>query len=329
VIGHDAHAVGVGHRRATELLNDESHDRKGYRLRLLTSPTSHPLLSFAVTNEKRQRQKELRHQKVDELARLERKEMLRQRVLLVVLVGVLFGGAIYLLTRGDEADPAAGAQADAQAQAEALIEQVGQFVPPPSGATITGDTPCPAEDGTSERTTAFENPPPLCIDPAADYRAVISTDVGDITVDLDAANAPQTVNNFVVLARYGYYEDVPFHRIIPGFVIQGGDAVGGGDPANPTLGAGNPGYAIDDELPAEGAYQIGSLAMANSGPDTNGSQFFIITGDNGASLPPLYSLFGTVTAGQDVVTRLDSIGTSGQGIPTEVVAIRSVTISEG
>ena len=111
-------------------------------------------------------------------------------------------------------------------------------------------------------------------------------------------------------------------------MIQGGDAVGGGDPENPTLGGGDPGYTIDDELPEEGAYEVGSLAMANRGPNTSGSQFFVITGDSGVALPPLYSLFGTVVDGQDVVTELDSIGTPGEGIPTDVVTIRTVTVTE-
>lgn len=281
--------------------------------------------------------------KVDEIAKLERKEVLRQRVLLVVLLGALLGGGLYLLSQGDdssattvEPDIQEGADSSAttvdpaaqEAQAAELVEQINEFTPPPPGAAIVGETTCPETDGSAERTTSFENPPPMCIDPAASYTAVISTDMGDITVELDAAAAPATVNNFVVLARYGYYRDVPFHRIIPGFVIQGGDAVGGGDPTNPTLGAGNPGYAIDDELPDEGAYEVGSLAMANSGPNTNGSQFFIITGDNGASLPPLYSLFGTVVDGMDVVTALDAIGTPGEGVPTELVTIRSVEIIE-
>jgi cyclophilin family peptidyl-prolyl cis-trans isomerase len=287
-----------------------------------------------VANEKRQRQKEARRERVDEIARLERHEVVRQRALLVILIVALVGGAIFLLSRDTDADntfdpliegaDAAPTTIDPAAEEAAaeLVDQINRFVPPAAGASITGDTPCPAEDSSSERTTSFENAPPMCIDPTAAYTAVMTTDAGDITIELDAAAAPETVNNFVVLARYGYYEGVPFHRIIPGFVIQGGDAVGGGDP-------GNPGYAIDDELPEEGAYQIGSVAMANSGPNTNGSQFFIITGDDGASLPPSYSLFGQVIDGEDVVTGLDEIGSPGAGVPSEVVRIQSVTITEG
>jgi cyclophilin family peptidyl-prolyl cis-trans isomerase len=130
------------------------------------------------------------------------------------------------------------------------------------------------------------------------------------------------VNNFVVLARYNYYEGSPFHRIIPDFVIQGGDAVG--DP----LGTGDPGYSFDDELPETGAYEVGSVAMANSGPDTNGSQFFVITGESGVALPPNYSLFGKVTAGFDVVEQIEAIETNADDAPTRRIVIETIRITE-
>jgi len=341
VIGHDPHTVGVGHRGATELLNDKSHGRRGYRLPAVTSASFQALLSTAVANEKRQRQKEARSSKVDEIARLTRREVVRQRIILVLLIAVLVGGAVFLLTRSDSGDtvttePETGSEitvstidpALAVDEAEEAVEQIDAFLPPPAGAAITGETPCPEVDGSSERTTSFENPPPMCIDVTARYTALMETDLGDITIALDPVAAPQTVNNFVVLARYGYYQDVPFHRIIPEFVIQGGDAVGGGNPDSPTLGGGNAGYSIADELPEEGSYVVGSLAMANSGPDSSSTQFFIITGENGVGLPPLYSLFGQVTEGLEVVEELNQLGTPGAGVPTGVVNIRSVTIIE-
>ena len=116
------------------------------------------------------------------------------------------------------------------------------------------------------------------------------------------------MNSFVFLARYHYYDGVIFHRIIPGFVLQGGDPTG--------TGTGGPGYKFEDELPAPGRYQIGSLAMANAGPDTNGSQFFIISGPDGVRLPPQYALFGAVVSGGDVVTAIDALGTR-SGKPKE------------
>lgn len=136
---------------------------------------------------------------------------------------------------------------------------------------------------------------------------------------LDAAAAPLTVNNFVFLARYHYFDGIVFHRIIPGFVLQGGDPTG--------TGTGGPGYRFADELPQPGRYELGSLAMANAGPDTNGSQFFVISGPSGMRLPPQYSLFGKVVSGLDVVAAIDAVGTQ-SGTPTERVTIESVTISE-
>jgi cyclophilin family peptidyl-prolyl cis-trans isomerase len=140
-----------------------------------------------------------------------------------------------------------------------------------------------------------------------------------MVIALDPLAAPKTVNSFVFLARYHYYDGIIFHRIIPGFVLQGGDPTG--------TGTGGPGYKFDDELPAPGRYQVGSLAMANAGPNTNGSQFFVISGSDGVRLPPQYSLFGAVVSGGDVVTTIDALG-SRSGKPTERVVIESVTISE-
>jgi cyclophilin family peptidyl-prolyl cis-trans isomerase len=159
----------------------------------------------------------------------------------------------------------------------------------------------------------------MCIDLSKRYTATMETTKGTMTIALDPAGAPRTVNNFVFLARYHYYDDVVFHRIIPGFVIQGGDPTG--------TGTGGPGYRFEDELPKAGRYEIGSLAMANAGPDTNGSQFFIISGPDGARLPPSYALFGKVVAGLDVVGALEATG-SRSGSPSERVAMISVTIAE-
>ncbi len=177
----------------------------------------------------------------------------------------------------------------------------------------------PAPDGSSEKRQRFETEPPMVIDPAKRYSATIETSKGRIVVALDPVAAPRTVNNFVFLARYHYFDGIVFHRIIPGFVIQGGDPEG--------TGRGGPGYRFADELPQPGRYQIGSLAMANAGPNTNGSQFFIITGADGASLPPNYSLFGAVVTGGEVVQAIDAVG-SRSGTPSERVVMESVTISE-
>ncbi|MGD9797659.1 MAG: peptidylprolyl isomerase [Acidimicrobiia bacterium] len=179
---------------------------------------------------------------------------------------------------------------------------------------------CPAPDGSSPRVTSFDGPPPMCIDPAKRYTALMSTSMGDLTIALDAVAAPKTVNSFVFLARYHYYEGVVFHRIIQGFVCQGGDPEG--------TGRGGPGYKFEDELPKAGRYEIGSVAMANAGPNTNGSQFFLISGPSGVSLPPSYSLFGKIVQGLDVLDRMEKVPTGAGDRPREDVVINSVTITE-
>ena len=180
-------------------------------------------------------------------------------------------------------------------------------------------TECPAADGSSPQQRRFDGPPPMCIDPEKQYTAEMVTSKGTMTIALDPAAAPKAVNNFVVLARYHYFDGIVFHRIIPGFVLQGGDPEG--------TGRGGPGYRFADELPKPGRYELGSLAMANAGPDTNGSQFFVISGPDGVRLPPKYSLFGKVVKGLDVVATIDALGTK-SGAPKEDVVIESVTITE-
>jgi cyclophilin family peptidyl-prolyl cis-trans isomerase len=129
-------------------------------------------------------------------------------------------------------------------------------------------------------------------DPARRYLATLDTDRGEIEMTLDSKRAPKTVNNFVFLAREGFYDGLTFHRVVDGFVIQGGDPEG--------TGRGGPGYRFEDE-PVQGDYIAGSVAMANAGPNTNGSQFFISTEDNRTRLTKSYNLFGQVTRGMDVV----------------------------
>jgi cyclophilin family peptidyl-prolyl cis-trans isomerase len=177
----------------------------------------------------------------------------------------------------------------------------------------------PAADGSSAQRRSFKGEPPMSIDTAKRYTATMVTSKGSMTIALDAAAAPRTVNSFVFLARYHYFDGIAFHRVIPGFVLQGGDPTG--------TGTGGPGYKFADELPAPGRYELGSLAMANAGPHTNGSQFFIISGPDGMQLPPSYSLFGKVVSGLETVAAIDAVG-SRSGKTTEKVTIESVTIAE-
>jgi peptidylprolyl isomerase len=177
--------------------------------------------------------------------------------------------------------------------------------------------PCPEPDGSSPQVRTFDASPSYCLDDGASYEATMETSHGTMRFELFANRAPITVNSFVFLARYHYFDGIDFHRIIPDFVVQGGDPTGSG--------AGGPGYQFRDELPNPGEYQRGSLAMANAGPNTNGSQFFIISGPSGVSLPPLYSLFGQLIEGDEVITLLDAAGSPG-GKPKERCTIASVTI---
>jgi peptidylprolyl isomerase len=178
----------------------------------------------------------------------------------------------------------------------------------------------PAVDGSSPKTQTFSGPPPMCIDPAKNYTATMETSMGTLTIELDPRAAPKTVNSFVFLARYHYYDDIIFHRIIKGFVCQGGDPTG--------TGRGGPGYKFEDELPKPGQYELGSVAMANAGPNTNGSQFFLISGRSGMQLPPAYALFGKIVKGLDVLDAMEKVATGPGDRPITDLEIRSVTVVE-
>ncbi len=156
------------------------------------------------------------------------------------------------------------------------------------------------------------------IDLDKSYSATLDTSHGVIEIDFDAKSAPLAVNNFVFLARDGYYDGVIFHRVIENFMIQGGDPTG--------TGRGGPGYRFRDELEGDGEYRRGTVAMANAGPNTNGSQFFICHTDVG--LPHSYTIFGNVTDGMPVVDSIASTPTGPSDRPVDEVTISSVTITE-
>ena len=181
--------------------------------------------------------------------------------------------------------------------------------------------PFPAFDGSAAKTQKFPaDGPEDGIDASKRYTATLDTTLGTIVIALDAARAPKTVNNFVFLALHHYYDGVIFHRVINGFMCQGGDPTG--------TGRGGPGYKFEDELPKAGQYQLGSVAMANAGPNTNGSQFFIVSGPSGVRLPPQYSLFGQVVKGMEVVDEMQRVATDRNDRPREDVVINSVSITE-
>ncbi|MDA3033181.1 MAG: peptidylprolyl isomerase [Actinomycetota bacterium] len=177
----------------------------------------------------------------------------------------------------------------------------------------------PPFDGSAPQQQDFPAAPEMGIDASKRYTAKIATTLGEIVVALDALKAPRTVNNFIFLALNHYYDGVIFHRIIKGFMCQGGDPTG--------TGRGGPGYKFADELPKPREYQVGSLAMANSGPNTNGSQFFIVSGASGVGLPPQYSLFGQVVKGLDIVDTLQNVQTDRSDRPHDDVIIQGVEIT--
>ena len=157
----------------------------------------------------------------------------------------------------------------------------------------------------------------------------IATEKGDIDVDLFTTDAPKTSQNFLDLAKKGFYDDVIFHRVIPGFMIQGGDGEHGKKASlnRGRVGTGGPGYKFADE-PVTGSYNRGTLAMANSGPNTNGSQFFICHQDLTGKLPKQYTLFGQVTKGLDIVDKIATAPRNGNDLPDSPVAMTSVTIHD-
>lgn len=281
---------------------------------------------------KRERKKQNREMGRQAAATAERRRAsIRRTVRIVVAVGALIG--LFLLIAvltdgGDDSD----SSATNPIPTVTSVENFGATTTVPTGPSTTlpvesadfayGTGDCAPTDGSATQTREFADAPQLCIDPTKTYTAVVETSEGSFTIALDPARAPGTVNNFVNLARFKYFDDTECHRAIPNFVVQCGDPT--------ATGTGGPGYSFADELPEAGEYEIGSIAMANSGPDTNGSQFFVITGSNGAALPPSYSLFGTVTEGLDVVAALDALGNpDNNGVPPlGDIRIVSVTITE-
>lgn len=164
----------------------------------------------------------------------------------------------------------------------------------------------------------YGSPPELTIELDRAYTATIDTNHGEIVIALDPVRSPQTVNNFVFLARDGYYDGVIFHRVIENFMIQGGDPTG--------TGTGDPGYKFRDEIEGAGTYGRGTVAMANAGPNSNGSQFFICHSD--AGLPHSYTIFGKVASGMDAVDSIATTSTDRSDRPKDEVVINKVTIAE-
>lgn len=180
---------------------------------------------------------------------------------------------------------------------------------------------CPKSPTARVNTLSWAHAPAMLINPNGNYYAHFATTAGNFTVKLMAKAAPVSVNNFVFLANHGFYHCVIFHRVIPGFMIQGGDPTG--------TGTGGPGYTIKDEYPLKGTptYPLYSLAMANRGaPHTGGSQFFIVTGPSGENLPNAYSLFGQVISGSAIVARIGQYGSASNNGTPPLVTERIINV---
>ncbi len=280
-----------------------------------------------MPSDKRARQRAAREARLAAEAQSQkRRKQIRNGIIVVVIAAVIVG-IVFLVSGNDNNTVASkstvattttvaaakGTNAQLQAQANAVAVKAG----------------CPAspKTPTAAASQKYTAAPPMTIDTTKQYTATFKTTTGTFDVSLDATAAPKTVNNFVFLANKGYFNCGAFFRVIPGFVLQTGN------PAQTNAGT-EPGYTIPDELPPKAAnaaqqYPLGSLVMANTGqPNSGGSQFFIVSGPQGESLPNTYSLFGQVTSGMSVVSTIDKQGST-SGIPPDVTQrIISVTINE-
>ncbi len=276
-----------------------------------------------MPSEKRARQRAAREARLAAEAQQHKRRLrIRNGVIVVVVLGAIVGIAFAVSggnkTVGSESKTSSTSTTVAAKSSDAKLQTQANEVAVKAG--------CPASTKTTVNTQKYSAAPPMTIDTSKTYTATVKTTTGTFDIALNATTAPQTVNNFVFLADKGFYRCVIFHRVIPDFMDQTGDPTG--------TGTGGPGYTIPDEYPPKSSnaadqYPIGSVAMANTGqPNTGGSQFFIVAGPEGESLPNTYTLFGTVTSGMNVVDTINKQG-SAAGVPPDVTQrILSITINE-
>jgi cyclophilin family peptidyl-prolyl cis-trans isomerase len=274
---------------------------------------------------KRERQKAARRQKLEQQKQQAKKRQnIRRAVIVAIVAIVVLASAAYFFS-GNSGTTTSTTTSTASTTTTAVSTTT---VPKADAALQTKANAlavaagCPASTATRVNTLQWKTSPAMAVNKSLPYYAHFVTTAGDFVVKLDAATAPITVNNFVFLAEHKYYNCVIFHRVIPGFVVQGGDPTG--------LGNGSPGYTIKDELPKTGSptYPLYSVAMANTGAaNSGGAQFFIVTGKSGEALPASYSLFGEVVSGQSAVMTINNEGSTA-GVPPNVTnRMLTVTIS--
>jgi cyclophilin family peptidyl-prolyl cis-trans isomerase len=276
-----------------------------------------------VSTEKRQRQKAGRQARLEAEQKILRRKQRVKRTITVAIVAAIVVGITVLINGGSSKKKNASATKSTSTSTTLPLAPKGGSGNTSPGA-ITTSANCPAAFTTALNKPSYPSAPPMSVSASKTYTATVTTDVGQFTVKLDPTQAPKAVNSFVYLANQHFYDCVVFHRVIQTFMDQTGDPTG--------TGSSGPGYQFADELPkkANPQYPLGSLAMANSGPNTNGSQFFVVAGPEGENLSPNYTLFGTVTSGMAVVQKINgdgAVSSSSQGTPTVLHRMVSVTVA--
>jgi cyclophilin family peptidyl-prolyl cis-trans isomerase len=284
-----------------------------------------------MATSKRERQKAARRIKIEQMQRQAKRRQNIRRGIIFGIVAVLVLGAGTLLFSSNSTTTTTTTSTSTTSVTTTTVATTPTTIAKAKAVALQAAANakavaagCPASTSTRVNNLSWSKAPAVTIDKSKTYEAHFVTTAGDFVVKLDAATAPITTNNFVFLAQHDFYKCVIFHRVIPGFVVQGGDPSG--------TGTSGPGYTIPDEYPKAGnpTYPLYSVAMANTGAaHSGGSQFFIVTGASGESLPNTYSLFGQVVSGQSVVATINNEGLPGSGVPPVVVnRMLSVTITE-
>jgi cyclophilin family peptidyl-prolyl cis-trans isomerase len=276
-----------------------------------------------VSTEKRQRQKAGRNARLEAQKKTLKRKQTTRRAISVVIVAAVIGGIAYWISSPSSSPAKKAAAKSSTTTTTKPAPKGGSGDTTPSAITTSAD--CPASFTATLNKPSYSSAPPMTVSASKTYTATVTTDVGPFTIQLNPKTAPKAVNSFVYLADQHFFDCITFHRVIPGFMDQTGDPTGSG--------SGGPGYTFADELPktASPQYPNYSVAMANSGANTNGSQFFIVDGTQGESLAPSYTLFGKVTSGMSVVDKVNADGNasaSSNGVPPTVLhRIVSVTIA--
>jgi cyclophilin family peptidyl-prolyl cis-trans isomerase len=272
-----------------------------------------------VPSDKRARKRAARDAKLEAQALQQRRRTAIRRGVVIAVIAVVVVGIVFLVNSTKK-----------KPNASATTTTVGANAPVTTATTsenLTGYTTsanCPADVHGTLHKPQWSKPPPMTINPDKTYSATVTTDVGTFTIALAAKESPVTTNSFVFLADNHFYDCIIFHRVIQGFVVQGGDPTG--------QGTGGAGYTVQGEVPKSGHYPLYSVAMAKTGSEpagTTGSQFYIVSG----ALPPQYAYLGLVTSGTNVIQKIDADGApasdpTGTGQPTVTHRMISVTITE-